>query len=346
MIWLIFSLVLVLDIDLMLKYSCSCAFLEKQLMVSIARIKPSCHDLELLHDNLIFDRLIAQVSTFCASIWSKICISLRTFVENGHNERVHCFFWTLCGDFHAKFRGGIVENCDYESYFLYASKKIFYGFIPSIKLLCLVSYKFEFPHEEQTILIVEEFLKTLKKMNGSLKVFKAHPCDLIKTTFGNGVFELNLKNFVEEHLVYSIISIDLLFKDETLNESIVQNTKSCVKIEKQCLGATLLYSLTFMEFLDELIFKRESKVLQVLMLNQECSSLNNVLKLFWKNLLQNFLFYHLPFKEIFWKHDLEKEQVSTSKDFNGSYWWTRSVSLKFHSLELLIKQLRKFAKIL
>ncbi|KAI5668828.1 hypothetical protein M9H77_18681 [Catharanthus roseus] len=71
-------------------------------------------------------------------------------------------------------------------------------------------------------------------MNRSLKVFKVHPWDLVKTTFGNGVFELNLKNLVEKYLIYSIASIDLLFKDKTLNESIFQNTKSCVKIESQC----------------------------------------------------------------------------------------------------------------
>ncbi|KAI5682058.1 hypothetical protein M9H77_03286 [Catharanthus roseus] len=108
-------------------------------------------------------------------------------------------------------------------------------------------------------------LNFTKKLNGSLKVFKAHPCDLVKTTFGNGVFELNLKNLVEKHLVSSIASIEFFFKDETLNESIVQKTKSYVKIENQSLGATLLYSLTFKEFLDELSFKSELKVIQVLM---------------------------------------------------------------------------------
>ncbi|KAI5667863.1 hypothetical protein M9H77_17716 [Catharanthus roseus] len=147
-----------------------------------------------------------------------------------------------------------------------------------------------------------------KKINGSLKVFKAHLCDLVKTTFGNGVFELNLKILVEKHLVYSSAFVYFLFKGEALNEKIVQNTKSCVKIENQSLGANLLYSLTFKEFLDELIFKRELKVLRVLMLNQECSLLNNVLKLFWKKSCQNFAFYHLPFKEILWKLDLAKEQ--------------------------------------
>ncbi|KAI5680891.1 hypothetical protein M9H77_02118 [Catharanthus roseus] len=65
----LFTYELLLVIEHMLKYSSSCSFLEKQVMVSIARIKPSYHDLELLHDNLIFDRLFANVSTSCASVW-------------------------------------------------------------------------------------------------------------------------------------------------------------------------------------------------------------------------------------------------------------------------------------
>ncbi|KAI5675429.1 hypothetical protein M9H77_06379 [Catharanthus roseus] len=56
-------------------------------------------------------------------------------------------------------------------------------------------------------------------------------------------------NHVEKHLVYSRAFVDFLFKGEALNETIVQNTKSCVKNENQSLGATLLYSLTFKEFL-------------------------------------------------------------------------------------------------
>ncbi|KAI5672337.1 hypothetical protein M9H77_12701 [Catharanthus roseus] len=144
--------------------------------------------------------------------------------------------------------------------------------------------------------------------------------------FGNGVFELNLKNLIEKHFVYSIAFIDLLFKDEALNESIVQNTKSCVKIENQSLGATLLYSLTFKKFLDELNFRRELKVPQVLMLNQEFPLLNSFLKLFWKNLHQIFLFYYLPFKEIFWKHDLGKEQNNT---FNYASFWRILVNFEW-----------------
>ncbi|KAI5654145.1 hypothetical protein M9H77_31332 [Catharanthus roseus] len=95
----LFTYELVFNIDHMLKYSSSCAFLEKK--------------------------------NLC-----KICNFFRTFVENGYDERVHCFFCTLCSDFHAKFKGEFVEICDYESSFLYASKKNFDGFIPSIKLLC------------------------------------------------------------------------------------------------------------------------------------------------------------------------------------------------------------------
>ncbi|KAI5652872.1 hypothetical protein M9H77_30059 [Catharanthus roseus] len=316
-----FTCELVHNIDHILKYSSPCAFLEKQLWVSIARIKPSYHDLELLHDNFLFDRLNANVSTSCASMWSKICIFLRTFVENGYMERVCCFLWTFCGDFHAKFKGEFVENCDYESSFLYASKKSLDGFIPSIELLCLVRYKFEFPHE-----------KKRKKMNGILKVFKAHLCDLVETTFGQGIFELNLKNLVDKHLVYSSAFVDFVFKYEALNKKIVQNTKSCVKIENQSLGATLLYFLTFKEFLDELIFKRELKVLQILMLKQESALLNSFLKFFWKH--QNFLFYYLLFKDLFWRHDLAKEQVSTSEYFYGSYW--ESKLLQFLSSFIIV----------
>ncbi|KAI5663462.1 hypothetical protein M9H77_22785 [Catharanthus roseus] len=97
-------------------------------------------------------------------------------------------------------------------------------------------------------------------MNGSLKVFKAHLCDFVKNTFGNGVFELNMKNLIEKHLVYSIAFINFLFKDEALNESIVQYTRSCVKIENQSLGYTSLYSITFKgnEFENE-CFQRKGK---------------------------------------------------------------------------------------
>ncbi|KAI5664172.1 hypothetical protein M9H77_23495 [Catharanthus roseus] len=41
-------------------------------------------------------------------------------------------------------------------------------------------------------------------MNGSLKVLKAHLCDLVKTTFRNGFLELSLENLVEKPLGYSI----------------------------------------------------------------------------------------------------------------------------------------------
>ncbi|KAI5663965.1 hypothetical protein M9H77_23288 [Catharanthus roseus] len=142
--------------------------------------------------------------------------------------------WTLCGDFHAKFKGEFAENCDYQSSFLYASKKNFDGFIPFIKLLCLVSYKFEFPHEEQKVLTLlfgnihgiqfyhfhfKEFkwlVNFRKKMNGILKVFKAHLCDLEKTTFGNGNMSWNfygvetLVDKLDALFAYSVLSLECL----------------------------------------------------------------------------------------------------------------------------------------
>ncbi|KAI5675610.1 hypothetical protein M9H77_06560 [Catharanthus roseus] len=73
-----------------------------------------------------------------------------------------------------------------------------------------VSHQFEFPHDEQKVLIFDGFLKALllgnfhgfqfyhfhfkdftwlsicgKKRNGSFKVLKVHPCDLVKTAFEN-----------------------------------------------------------------------------------------------------------------------------------------------------------------
>ncbi|KAI5667707.1 hypothetical protein M9H77_17560 [Catharanthus roseus] len=44
-----------------------------------------------------------------------------------------------------------------------------------------------------------------------LVVFKAHVSDLVKTTFGSGVFELNLKNLAEKHLGYSIAFLEDLY---------------------------------------------------------------------------------------------------------------------------------------
>ncbi|KAI5648569.1 hypothetical protein M9H77_34574 [Catharanthus roseus] len=49
-------------------------------------------------------------------------------------------------------------------------------------------------------------------MNDILKVFKTHLYDPEKTTYGNGVFELNLKNPDEKHHVFSHAFIDFLFK--------------------------------------------------------------------------------------------------------------------------------------
>ncbi|KAI5652986.1 hypothetical protein M9H77_30173 [Catharanthus roseus] len=89
-----FTCELAFDIDHMLKCSTPCAYLEKQLLVSIARIKPSFHDLELLHDNLFLDLLVANFSSSCASMWSKIHIFFGFSIESGYDERVHLFPWS------------------------------------------------------------------------------------------------------------------------------------------------------------------------------------------------------------------------------------------------------------
>ncbi|KAI5667357.1 hypothetical protein M9H77_17210 [Catharanthus roseus] len=62
---------LTFDIDHMLKCSSPCAYLKKQLLVNVARIKLSYHDLEWLHDNLFFDFLLINFSSSCASMWKK-----------------------------------------------------------------------------------------------------------------------------------------------------------------------------------------------------------------------------------------------------------------------------------
>ncbi|KAI5676931.1 hypothetical protein M9H77_07881 [Catharanthus roseus] len=80
------SFVLAFDIDHMLQCSSPCAYLEKQIIFSIARTKPSYYDLELLHDNLFFGLLVTNFSSSCASMWSKIHIFFGSFVETGYNE--------------------------------------------------------------------------------------------------------------------------------------------------------------------------------------------------------------------------------------------------------------------
>ncbi|KAI5676311.1 hypothetical protein M9H77_07261 [Catharanthus roseus] len=280
-----FTCELVLYVDYMLKCSSLCAYFEKQLLVCVTRIKPSYHDLELSYDDLFFDLLVANFSSSCASTWSIIHILLEYFVESGYNKRISWFSWSLRDVFHAKLKGEFVEN------------SLLFGNIHGFQF-----YHFHF----------KEFMWLLlcgKKMNDSFKVLKVHLCNLVKTTFENGVFQLTLKNLVEKDLVYSIHFIKFLFKDDILNDFLIQNTSSCVKLLNQSFGGSLLYSLTFNEFFEELIFKMGFKILNVLMMKS---------RLFF-SLHQNFLFYHLPFKEIFWKHDLENGQVSTSKEFYEIY---------------------------
>ncbi|KAI5652515.1 hypothetical protein M9H77_29702 [Catharanthus roseus] len=107
-----FTCNLAFGIDHMLKCSSPCAYLEKQLLVSVARTKPSYHDLELLNDNLFLDLFVANFSSSCASMWSKIHIFFGSFVESGYDERISRSSWTLYSDFHAKFKREVVGNCD------------------------------------------------------------------------------------------------------------------------------------------------------------------------------------------------------------------------------------------
>ncbi|KAI5653440.1 hypothetical protein M9H77_30627 [Catharanthus roseus] len=89
------------------------------------------------YDDIFFDLLVANFSSFCACMWSKIHILLESFVESGYDERISWFSWSLCDVYHAKLKEMFIENCDYVSSFLYASLKTLDGFIPSIQLLCI-----------------------------------------------------------------------------------------------------------------------------------------------------------------------------------------------------------------
>ncbi|KAI5667653.1 hypothetical protein M9H77_17506 [Catharanthus roseus] len=100
---------LALDVDHMLKCSSPCAYLDKQLLDSFVRIKPSYHDLKLLHDNIFFHILVANFSSSCVSMRSKIHIFFGSFVESGYDERVSWFSWPLYGVSHVKLRGEFVK---------------------------------------------------------------------------------------------------------------------------------------------------------------------------------------------------------------------------------------------
>ncbi|KAI5663037.1 hypothetical protein M9H77_22360 [Catharanthus roseus] len=106
----LFTCELSLDVTHMFMCSSSYAYFDKQLLVSVARIIPSYHDLELLYDNLFFDLLVANFSSSCASMWSKIHILLGSFVENSYDERLSLFSLSLSDVFHAKLKGEFVEN--------------------------------------------------------------------------------------------------------------------------------------------------------------------------------------------------------------------------------------------
>ncbi|KAI5649471.1 hypothetical protein M9H77_35476 [Catharanthus roseus] len=119
-----------------------------------------------------------------------------------------------------------------ESSFLYAFMKDIDSFIPSIQLWNLVSHQFECCLDEQKVLTVDGFLKAFLLGNiHSFKVLKVHPCDLVKTTFENGVFELALKE-LDEKLVQAIQDW-LISKSAFVEENIHNVTSFYNKFNKE-----------------------------------------------------------------------------------------------------------------
>ncbi|KAI5683027.1 hypothetical protein M9H77_04255 [Catharanthus roseus] len=116
-----------------------------------------------------------------------------------------------------------------------------------------------------------------KKMNGSFKVLKVQLCDLVKTTFENGIFELTLKILVEKFLVHPIFVIDFLFKDDILHDLLAQNMSSCVKLLNQPSGVLLVKEL------------------------RKCFEVS----LKWKR--EWIWYFRLPIEELFWKFCIANE---------------------------------------
>ncbi|KAI5681515.1 hypothetical protein M9H77_02743 [Catharanthus roseus] len=121
------------------------------------------------------------------------------------------------------------------------------------QLLLHVNEHFEFPCNRHEFLKDDESLETLLSTNnygfqffhlyfkesivvmeseanwgGSFKVLKVHLCGLLKTTFENHAFELNLKELVEKHHDYIISFIEILWKDVFLNDLLVQSKNLCL----------------------------------------------------------------------------------------------------------------------
>ncbi|KAI5664575.1 hypothetical protein M9H77_23898 [Catharanthus roseus] len=158
-----FTCELALNVAHMFKCLSPCAYLEKQLLDSVSKIKLSYHTLSCYRLTFSLILLLLMPFSSCASMWSKIHIFLGSFVESGYVERVSYFSCSLRGVFHAKLKVEFVENSDYGSSFLYACMKNFDGFITSIKLLHFVSHQFKFPYDEQKFLgtILEDFATKL-----------------------------------------------------------------------------------------------------------------------------------------------------------------------------------------
>ncbi|KAI5677714.1 hypothetical protein M9H77_08664 [Catharanthus roseus] len=156
-----FTYELALDVDHMLKWSSSCAYLEKQFLDSVARIKPSYHDLELLHDNLFFNVLVANFSSSCTSMWIRIHIFFGSSVESGYVERVSRLSSFLCNDLHIEYMEKFVKECGYLPSFLDNFVKNHEAFILLNQFLLYVGDYIQVPCDEHEPLVVDETWKTL-----------------------------------------------------------------------------------------------------------------------------------------------------------------------------------------
>ncbi|KAI5667721.1 hypothetical protein M9H77_17574 [Catharanthus roseus] len=127
----------------------------------IMRSKDKGRNMEKELDITLEDLLIS-LSLNPSLMWHEVCfVELELFLASCLSH-VSIIEDTCAISFvGAKLKGELVENCDFVPSFLYASMKNFDGFIPSIQLLCSVIPQLEFPYDEQKVLIVDEFLKTL-----------------------------------------------------------------------------------------------------------------------------------------------------------------------------------------
>lgn len=96
----------------------SCDHFEKQLVGSVARIELTSFNLELFHDNLFIDPIVANSISLYTSMWSMIHIFLRYLVDNGCAKRKSWLYCSLSDDLHVKYAGKFVEESCYWPSFL------------------------------------------------------------------------------------------------------------------------------------------------------------------------------------------------------------------------------------